>query len=153
MKTVKFFSDLANEAIVTPEMISFLENLPAEPGRYALADGAFANYDKYSVPRQEPPKWEAHEEYIDIQCIIQGFERIEWTPVDNLSVEEAYCDKRDIAFYSAPENLTPNSGILSVGKYIIFHPEDAHKPCLPAADGSSDILKVVFKVPVSVLKK
>ena len=85
---------------------------------------------------------EAHRQYIDIQFLVDGRERIGWRPLAECQqVTEPYDSDRDIMFFADPVETWID---LAVGQYMIFYPQDAHAPL--AAEG--DNVKVVIKVAV-----
>ncbi len=73
--------------------LDFIKNITHDikEGRYELVDESFANVESYSTKAPEVAKFEAHKDYIDIQLLITGNERIYYTDVEglNLSVNPA----------------------------------------------------------------
>ena len=52
------------------------------PGRYKLSgDDLIVNVDRYRAKNEAECRFEAHREYIDIQYIYSGEEKIKWHPV------------------------------------------------------------------------
>jgi len=120
------------------------EIVSAVPGRYDLAgDDIFALVQTLDLKPPSQGRWEAHQQYIDVQYVHRGSECFGWADVTTLAIDEPYDASRDVAFYSGSGSfLTVPSGY-----FIIFFPEDAHMPGLLANDGST-VSKTVIKVRV-----
>ena len=90
----------------------------------------------------EAAKLEAHRNYIDIQFLINGSEKIGWTPYDECKdVQNMYDSVKDIEYFSdKPQTYFT----LSAGQFAIFFPEDGHAPMV----GEGLIHKAVFKVKI-----
>ena len=84
--------------------------------------------------------WEAHRKYADIQMILDGEEIIGFSPVETLTVHSEYNPEIDCAFYSGDGN----KAVLKQGQFMVFFPQDAHKPCVISGEHKSR--KVVVKV-------
>jgi biofilm protein TabA len=94
----------------------------------------------------DPPRFEHHRRYIDIQFIVAGEEVIGWAPADRMQVTEAYDPEKDIAFGTVPAGeATPVR--LAAGELAVLYPEDGHAPRL-AAGRPSPVFKIVVKVAV-----
>lgn len=108
-------------------------------GRFDLAEDLYYMVQDYATKPEN--KVEAHEKYVDIQCIISGTEVIAVAPIEcEKAVTESYPD-RDVWFYDCatqPVTLTP-------GMYMILWPNDLHKPGLTLGD-PVQCRKVVVKV-------
>ncbi|AAK78812.1 YhcH/YjgK/YiaL family protein [Clostridium acetobutylicum] len=128
----------------------FLKNTDIQKlsdGKYEIdSDNVYASVQSYETKDKSEKKFESHEKYIDIQYIVKGKEFIEWSPIQNLSVEEAYSDEKDVIFYkdgklSSKINLEDNY-------FCIFFPNDGHKPGC-TFDKPMNIKKVVLKIKIS----
>lgn len=124
----------------------FFETLPpdAPEGRIGLdGDNVFCMIQGYETKPGEEKPFEAHRKYADIQMVLAGAEIILWAPTDSLVVQTPYTD--DIEFYApAPEGA---SLVLTPGVFCVFHPQDAHAPCLCYRDAAT-VRKVVAKVRI-----
>ena len=119
-----------------------LENL--EPGKYVIdGDNVFANVVEYTTIPWEEAKFEAHENYTDIQYVIKGSEVMSFAPVSQLNVSVPYNPEKDVMFF---DNANPGlQAAVHAGEYMIFNPWDGHKP--KAADGEpAQIKKVIVKI-------
>ncbi|WP_141504639.1 YhcH/YjgK/YiaL family protein [Paenibacillus luteus] len=94
-------------------------------------------------------KPESHKQYIDIQYLVCGEERIGVVKLSNQSIliEDLLVD-RDVAFYGQLENEVEL--ILHPGDYAIFFPSDIHRPCCTLKTDQL-IRKVVIKIHISLL--
>jgi len=87
-------------------------------------------------------KFEAHNNYIDIQVCPTGSETLGWKPRSKCVTEkEAYNTEKDVIFYSdQPDTYFQ----LHAGQFAIFYPEDVHAPMI----GEGPIKKLVVKVKI-----
>lgn len=117
-----------------------LKNMSA--GSYEI-DGRnlYVNIDKYKTKAITESVPEAHRNYIDIQIVLNGHEKIGYSNITNGKTEISYNFERDIEFLHADcEYLKAYEG-----RFFIFFPQDLHHPCI--TDGNqSDIKKAVFKI-------
>jgi YhcH/YjgK/YiaL family protein len=114
-------------------------------GRHAI-DGAnlFALVQDYEPEPKADRRPEAHRNYIDIQYIVSGRERIGYAPLtDDLAPSEDLLAEKDVAFYAALPEETDL--LLSAGAFAVFFPWDVHRPCCAAEPGTL-VRKVVVKV-------
>ena len=85
--------------------------------------------------------FEAHRDYIDIHCMIDGEEAIEIAPVEEMKVTEEYNSENDCVLGTA----SGERHIVKSGQYCITMPFEAHSPAL-AVTTPRKIRKAVFKV-------
>ncbi len=106
-----------------------------------------AGVDFYATTAAESKKWEAHRNYIDIQCVFSGQELCGVAPVKNLTETDAYNPEKDVLFLKETKDSSPVYVPLEPGRFAVFFPGDAHKPGLHnQEDRRSDIIKVVVKI-------
>lgn len=110
-----------------------------------LNESIFALEQVYQSKERERCFFESHRQYIDIQFILNGEERIDIASIEMLSIDKNYDEEKDFIKYHDQKSLS--SVLLTKGDVAIFFPEDAHMPCLK---NSSETLvyKTVVKVPV-----
>lgn len=117
-----------------------------EEGKVVLeGTDLFAGIDFYETKSREKAKLETHQRYVDIQVLLSGTECLEIFPKDELTVREPYDPDKDAEFYEVPDQ-SPTKVTLTPGQFVVFFPEDAHMPCLNAADTSQPVQKVVIKL-------
>lgn len=119
------------------------------PGRYELqGDNIFMNVMQFATQSPEQKKAELHREYIDIQVLLSGDERILFGMTDSArQCEEMHVeDDYQLCSQIADEQAM----VLKPGRFVIFMPGEPHKPgCVVQAP--MDIKKVVIKVRASLL--
>lgn len=116
-------------------------------GTYEI-DGkrVFAMIQSFRSKQQTPDMmFEAHKNYIDVQYIAQGIEKIRCANLDEVQlVEEHYSKGKDIAFYEGDAKL---DFVLTKGTFLLLEPADTHLPGL-SADKDCFVRKIVFKIHV-----
>ncbi len=116
-----------------------------ELGRHEIdGDNVYANVQEYDTKLWENTNWETHGKYIDIQCVIQGKEKIGWCDALNLTVKENRLESDDVIIYD--KDYEPfTDGILSAGEFAVYFPTDAHRPC-GCYQQPALVKKIVIKV-------
>lgn len=114
-----------------------------EYGRYELeGDKCFVNFFTQKGNTECEALYETHQKYIDIQIPLGAKEKMCWAPKDSMKqVISPYSDSKDVEFYSDAHDYL---FAVAPRQFVIFWPEDAHKPSI--GDGSWD--KLVAKVKV-----
>ena len=102
----------------------------------------FATVQKPELAGWNERSWEAHRKYADIQLILDGEEIMGFAPVETLKITSEYNPDADYALYAGDGN----KAVLKQGQFMIFFPQDAHKPCVKSGEHKSR--KVVVKVMV-----
>lgn len=97
------------------------------------------SYD--SKPANDTP--EAHRDYIDIQFLITGREKVGVAPLEDMTQETEARPENDIWFYRGPVDQITLGG----DRFAVFFPGDAHAPCI-AVDQPEFCRKCVVKVRV-----
>ncbi len=110
-------------------------------GTYQIEeDKVFVMIQEYETKLPEACRYEAHDQYTDIQYVIQGQEKMGYTNIENTNVEETYKDK-DLKFLAGQGDIF----LVKEGSFAIFTPKDAHMPGM-CADQPQPIKKAVVKV-------
>ena len=123
---------------LTPE---FLEQAATEK---TLLDGENLFVTKFhleTVPEEET-FFEAHRQYLDIQVVTQGQERVEIAHPDALTLTE---HRGDFYSYTGTGEQTV---VLRPGNFLIVFPGDAHRLKLPVGESGKPFTRVVFKIKV-----
>lgn len=129
------------------EAISYLkkQDLAAlEVGTYQVNDDFYYMIQEYETKPSDKCRLETHDRYADIQWIISGEEELDTVSRTGLEVEEAYDEKRDVAFWKEPKELCQS--ILTTGSYMVLPPSIAHKPQMRAGSEACHVKKCVAKV-------
>ena len=112
-------------------------------GRYDISDKIYANIQTYET--KDDALYEAHRDYIDIQYVISGEEKIGVTDYNNCKTVIAYDKEKDIEFL---DNKTDDEYFsLHSGEFMILFPQDAHKPSI-CLNKKTNVKKVVVKVNI-----
>ena len=119
------------------------ENLPA--GKYEI-DGKelYASVLEYNTKVEPDGKFEGHKNYIDIQYIVSGAERMEEVHISKATPKTEYNDVKDVTFYEDCDKA--GVCIVEAGEYGIFMPDDIHKPSMAVNGISAPVKKIVVKV-------
>ena len=139
----KSLTERINEAV---ELITNLDFDNLAIGRHDVNDDFFYIVQEYETKPLEAGRHEAHKEYVDIQYIISGKERIDVTAAASMEVDVPYDETTDLVFFKEPEQAA--NIILTDGGYAILYPADSHKPGLRVGNEPVAVRKIVGKVRV-----
>lgn len=120
-------------------------NLPV--GSIELDEGVRAVTHVYES--REEGEFEVHRDYLDLQYIVSGGERIQVAHLSVLSEGGPYSKGNDIQFFQKAEESTTLN--MAPGCFAVFFPWDGHKPNLHFRGTPAQVRKVVFKIPASGL--
>lgn len=85
-------------------------------------------------------KFEAHDNYFDIQVCPSASETIGWSPRDEVKeIKTPYHPEKDVTFFADKPNMYFQ---LHAGQFAIFYPQDVHAPMI----GEGIIKKLVVKI-------
>jgi YhcH/YjgK/YiaL family protein len=89
--------------------------------------------------------WEAHSTYIDVQCVVEGVERMGVAHIARTREREPYDLARDVAFFERGSDYVT----IAEGMFAIFWPEDVHSPGVAVDDTAPvPVRKIVIKAAV-----
>jgi YhcH/YjgK/YiaL family protein len=96
------FKDISKHLNVPAEAIAFVEGMTASTpnGKYPFGENCFVNVMDSSIKPREDRRAEAHNLYIDVQCLISGDERIYYTDRNTLTALTEYNPEKDVIFYA-----------------------------------------------------
>lgn len=117
-----------------------------EKGVYELSPRVKAIVSEYTTKELNENGYEAHRDYIDIQYLIRGEEKIGFLPLEYLKETQLYCKDIDAAFYEET-NIKPQKMIIGNEYFAIFFPQDGHMPGL-CDENRGDVKKIVVKVKI-----
>ena len=117
-----------------------------EKGVHELSPRVKAIVSDYVTKEDNENGFEAHRDYIDIQYLIRGQEKIACLPLEYLKETKSYKEEIDAAFYEEKE-VKAQEMIIGNGYFAIFFPQDGHKPCL-WNEQPMEVKKVVVKVKI-----
>lgn len=114
-------------------------------GRIIINESDYINIETYQTKNIEDAKFEAHRDYIDIQILLSGREKIYYTSISGLTENEPYNESKDIVFYTdevkAQDYLT-----LDGTNFAMIFPHEAHAPQVSVNENSEIVKKVVVKL-------
>ena len=118
----------------------------AQPdGNYELEGKEIvAKVQSYQTSPAEQRLFENHKLYADIQIMRQGSERQDVVVAENLNPIEAYHEQKDVTKYHS----TPvfSSVILHPGQFVVYYPDDIHRPNCMVGDDTQQVRKICMKV-------
>ncbi len=116
--------------------------LLTEDGKYIIeGDAIYANVQSGLTKDSMTTPWETHRIYTDIQYVIKGAEIMGWVNLDEFQKTEEYDNDKDVVFGNAQGNYFT----VPEGYFVIFTPQDAHKPMLKI-NTPDYVKKVIVKV-------
>ncbi len=121
-------------------------NSDIEIGVYELSPRVKAIVSEFTTKEVNENGYEAHRDYIDIQYLISGQEKICCLPLEYLKETKAYNKDIDAAFYREAD-VKRQEMIIGNGYFAIFFPQYGHMPCL-CVNELVPAKKIVVKVKV-----
>lgn len=115
-------------------------------GTYQICSGVKAIVSEYETKTNNENGFEAHKQYIDIQGLLLGEERVACMPIEKLKEIKPYSEEDDAAFYATEDQ--PQEMIIGNGYFAIFYPQDGHMPQL-SVNVPMKVKKVVVKVKIN----
>ncbi len=119
-------------------------NPDIEKGVYELSPRVKAIVSEYTTNEVNENGYEAHRDFVDIQYLLKGSEKICCLPLEYLKEAIVYKAEIDAAFYEE-ENVKPLEMVIGNGFFAIFYPQDGHMPCLNA-ELPVEVKKIVVKI-------
>ena len=114
------------------------------PGRYEIeGDDIFMLVLEYQSKSPDETEWEAHREYLDIQVVVCGAEQIGYANTRRMTAEKEYDVEEDCAYFTGQGSQLR----FDVGMFMIFSPEDAHRPGMMLNEPQA-VKKIVIKVKI-----
>jgi len=150
---IQQLSAYLNPEIVQP-IFRFLDEqnlLTIVPGRHSVAaNGIFAIVIKTDSRNLKGQEFEAHRQNLDLHYLVSGKEVLGFTDISTLEIAAPYVMEEDYLLYHYPQQHSLIG--LMEKQFVLFFPEDAH--CAQGhIDRENPILKIVFKIPVTLLKE
>lgn len=129
------------------EIREYIKNISSgiDCGRHEINSDDYMNVECYNTKSPAEGLFESHKKFTDIQIILQGCERIDFTGIDDLTVKIEYNETKDIVFYEKSES---SQLLLNEGEFAVFYPYEAHMPQLWAGSQSGAVKKAVVKIKV-----
>lgn len=119
-----------------------LESGDKPAGRYETEWGFYMIQEGETYPAEEGV-FESHKKYLDVQCLVDGFECMEWQDIRKLRTSEAYSEEKDVQFMHGSGNMSE----ICPGMFYVMFPEDGHKACCHVREAVT-YRKVVAKIKI-----
>lgn len=124
--------------LMTPEFLATV----TEPKTLVDGENFFIlRADTETVPFEET-FYEAHRQYLDVQIMMKGMERIDIADPRRLTLTEQHDD-----FYGYAGEADHNV-ILKPGTFMVLFPGDAHRLRIPVNQPGEAYSRIVFKLKV-----
>lgn len=143
--TIELYSGISEDIRIGLEYLRDLKPV-IDTGVYELSPRVKAIVSEYTTKGKNEYGYEAHREYIDIQYLVSGSEKICCLPLEYLKETKPYNKEVDAAFY-VEKDVKPQELLLENGFFAVFFPQDGHMPQL-RVDKPSSVKKVVVKVKI-----
>lgn len=142
--------DLNNLFDIPKEALDFVKNADAstECKRYDFSEECYVNVQSVET-KKETPLMEAHEKFVDIQCLISGEEKIFYIAKEGLKIQRPYSEGGDAALYDFDE--ASESVCYKSGEAVVLYPPEAHLPNR-CKDEPMTIKKAIIKIGVTAAK-
>lgn len=150
MVKITRYADIKNYFEVPDAAIEFLAAITdeTENGRYSFGDDCFINVMN-ATTRTELGNMEAHDVFVDVQCIFGGEERIYYTDRTPLEVVKPMNADKDVGLFA----FVPCPYVdYKAGECVVLYPEEAHLPGRAVGEPVS-MKKAVMKINCKRLGK
>ena len=144
------FEEIKNYFNVPEEALTFLTGIDMETEckRYDFTPECYINVQEVET-KVETPLMEAHELFVDIQCLIAGEEKIFYTAKEGLGIQRPYNASGDAALYDFASDSLPVC--YKAGEAVVLYPEEAHLPNRAAGEPMK-IKKAILKIATSLMR-
>ncbi len=130
------------------DAVRFVEKVQREqlpPGKYPVGK-AFAFVQEGQTRAFEEAEFETHDEYLDVQILLEGSEMWEFADKADLKTSKPYDPQTDIEFLTGKGSRIQ----MQPGMFYVVYPSDGHKPCCHEKTPTS-YRKVVVKIKIDHL--
>jgi len=103
-----------------------------------------ARVQSYKTSPAEQRMFESHKLYADIQIMRQGSERQDVVIAEKLKPLNPYQAQKDVTMYNPPNIYS--SVVLHPGQFVVYYPEDIHRPNCSIGSDSKMVHKICMKV-------
>lgn len=142
---VEFYKQYHAEKTYWDEAFNYLKTQNLQTislGRHDIdGDNVYVSVTENPTKNYDSTVWESHRNYIDLQYVISGKEKIGVASLQKLTVVKPYDAKRDAANYSGDGKLYD----AQPGTFFLFFPSDAHRPNIASGNNNPD-KKIVIKI-------
>ena len=140
----KSFDEILNHLNIPAQAVEFVKTITEETpnGKYPFGEDCFVNVMNATMKPRTAHRAEAHDLYIDVQCLITGEERIYYADREGLPLETPYNPEKDVCFYSYEEMPCVD---FAAGEAVILDTTEAHHPGCAVGEETTE-KKAVMKV-------
>lgn len=125
---IDYLSNLPKYAKVLPNYEQYAELLLSidqlSLGRHEINEFDFINIIEGETVSMDEGYFEFHQNYLDIQIVLEGEEYMQWQNIHQLQPAIDYDEVSDIGFLKGIGDTLH----IEKGMFYIVYPEDAHKP-------------------------
>lgn len=129
---------------VPQEALDFLANANKDTqcGKYVFSDDCFINVITVETTAEATKMMEAHVQFVDVQFMLDGEEKIYYTDKTALELGQEYDEKKDRSFYkwTKADEVT-----YKTGEGVVLYQNEAHLPGC-AVGAPMTIKKAVIKI-------
>ena len=101
---------------------------------------------QYSPKTFNSEKLEYHRDYIDIQLLFSGAEKLYYAPLEGLETATPYNPEKDCGMNKLPAPEAGTGIALVPGNFVLLYPEEGHLPGV--GDPGTQVVKAVVKIAV-----
>lgn len=139
--------------VLKPEAVELIEkflkgtsrNTPL--GEYQLkGEEIFAKVLEYNTTPNNDNQVEAHNQYVDIQFLLGGKEKIKVYNREDLDIRVNYSAMTDCEFFFPKDDALIATVNLREGFFLVLFPNDAHLAALNPGGESNIVNKIVIKI-------
>lgn len=115
-------------------------------GKYEIDGGdIFALVQSVRTGTAKEKLFEAHRIYIDVQMVLEGWERQDVILLDSedIAVSQEYEREKDLMLFEEPQHYS--TIIMKPGMFVVYGPGDGHRPGCSMGE-PQDIRKVCVKI-------
>ncbi|MCG9641521.1 YhcH/YjgK/YiaL family protein [Vibrio sp. Isolate34] len=110
------------------DYLQTVDLMELEVGQHAIdGDDIFANVMEFNTIPAESKQAEVHQDYLDIQCLIYGEERIQFCNESPKNLPASGYDAEN-DFYLVSNMTDTSEVVLQPGMFAVFFPGEPHKP-------------------------
>ena len=146
IKNWKTYAGLSEDICIGLDFLSKIQP-DIEKGVHELTPRVKAIVSEYTTKKINENGYEAHRDFVDIQYLISGTEKICCLPLEYLKETKTYRDDIDAAFYEEA-GINTQAMLFGNGYFAIFYPQDGHMPGL-CWDEEDHVKKVVVKIKIN----
>lgn len=107
-------------------------------------DKSFINPVVLTTKPLSETRYEAHQRYADVHCVVEGTEEIIVNDISYLEELEPYSKESDVGFYQGTNGTVC---VLKPGDFLVCFPQDAHRVAIAPGD-PGPVIKLVGKLKV-----